>query len=253
MKVLVTGAAGMLGAAMTDALRHYDDYEVIATGRSDHGAASLAMDIGDWDGVMRTIEDNNPDLVMHLAAETDVDRCEREPDHAFAVNAFGTENVARACREYGAELVYISTANVFDGEKIEPYTEYDTPGSVNAYGRSKLANALFSLELAQRLDGSGVTSNVIHPGLVKTNIARTAPAVLRVAFELFGGVIAKTPAQGAATQVYVATNSVVDGVSGAYFEDCNPVTVSGDHHIFDESMAARLWATAEDMAEGYLL
>ena len=121
-----------------------------------------------------------------------------------------------------------------------------------AYGRSKLANALFSLELAKRLQGSGVTSNVIHPGLVKTNIARTAPAVIRVAFDLFGGVIAKSPEQGAATQVYVATNSIVDGMSGAYFEDCNPVTVSGDHHIFDEPMAARLWATAEDMAEGYL-
>jgi NAD(P)-dependent dehydrogenase (short-subunit alcohol dehydrogenase family) len=114
-----------------------------------------------------------------------------------------------------------------------------------AYGRSKLANALFSLELAKRLEGSGVTSNVIHPGLVKTNIARTAPAVIRVAFDLFGGV-------SAATQVYVATNSIVDGVNGAYFEDCNPVTVSGDHHIFDAPMAARLWATAEDMAEEYL-
>ena len=121
-----------------------------------------------------------------------------------------------------------------------------------AYGRSKLANALFSLELAKRLEGSGVTSNVIHPGLVKTNIARTAPAFVRVAFEMFGGVIAKTPAQGAATQIYVATNSIVDGVNGAYFEDCNPVTVSGDHHIFDEPMAARLWATADDMAQGYL-
>ncbi len=122
-----------------------------------------------------------------------------------------------------------------------------------AYGRSKLANALFSLELAKRLEGSSVTSNAIHPGLVKTNIARTAPAVLRIAFDLFGGVIARTLAEGAATQVYVATHAIVEGVTGAYFEDCNPVTVSGDHHIFDAPMAARLWATAEDMASGYLV
>jgi WW domain-containing oxidoreductase len=88
--------------------------------------------------------------------------------------------------------------------------------------------------------------------LVKTNIARTAPAFVRVAFDMFGGIIAKTPAQGAATQIYVATHPIVKGVNGAYFEDCNPVTVSGDHHIFDEPMAARLWATAEDMAQGYL-
>ena len=136
-----------------------------------------------------------------------------------------------------------------DFDNLRGEKEFDAE---EAYGRSKLANALFSLDLAKRLEGSGVTSNVIHPGLVKTSIARTAPALVRVAFDMFGGLIAKTPAQGAATQVYVATHSIVEGVNGAYFEDCNPVTVSGDHHIFDEPMAARLWATAEDMARGYL-
>ncbi len=122
-----------------------------------------------------------------------------------------------------------------------------------AYGRSKLANALFSLELAKRIDGSGVTSNVIHPGLVKTNIARSAPGFIRTAFDLFGSVIAKTPAQGAATQVYVATSPALEGVSGAYFEDCNPVRVSGDNHVFDAPMAARLWDVAEEMTGDYLL
>lgn len=122
-----------------------------------------------------------------------------------------------------------------------------------AYGRSKLANALFSLELAKRLEGSGVTSNVIHPGLVKTNIARTAPVFMRKAFDWFGGIIAKTPAQGAATQVYVATNTALQGVNGAYFEDCNAVSVSGEHHMFDEPMAKRLWQSAEHMTKGYLL
>jgi NAD(P)-dependent dehydrogenase (short-subunit alcohol dehydrogenase family) len=122
-----------------------------------------------------------------------------------------------------------------------------------AYGRSKLANALFSFELAERLAGTGITSNVVHPGLVKTNIARTAPALLRGAFDLFGGLIAKTPATGAATQVYVATSPALDGVSGAYFEDCNPVIVAGKHHMYDKAMQARLWTTAEQMAQGYLV
>ena len=122
-----------------------------------------------------------------------------------------------------------------------------------AYGRSKLANALFSLELATRLEGSSVTSNVIHPGLVKTNIVRTAPIVLRKAFDWFGHLIAKTVQEGAATQVYVATNPALKGVSGAYFEDCNAVTVGGDNHIFDKPMAERLWSAGEEMAQGYLL
>ena len=122
-----------------------------------------------------------------------------------------------------------------------------------AYGRSKLANALFSLELATRLEGSSVTSNVIHPGLVKTNIARTAPIALRKAFDWFGHLIAKTVEEGAATQVYVATNPTLKGVSGAYFEDCNAVTVGGDNYIFDKPMAERLWSAGEEMAQGYLL
>jgi NAD(P)-dependent dehydrogenase (short-subunit alcohol dehydrogenase family) len=121
-----------------------------------------------------------------------------------------------------------------------------------AYGRSKLANALFSLALAERLEGSGVTSNVVHPGLVQTNITRTAPTVVRRGFDYIGHLFAKTPAQGAATQVYVATSPSLQGVNGAYFEDCNPVVVSGDHHMFDEDMAAQLWSVALQITGDYL-
>jgi NAD(P)-dependent dehydrogenase (short-subunit alcohol dehydrogenase family) len=122
-----------------------------------------------------------------------------------------------------------------------------------AYGRSKLANALFSFELSRRLEGTPITSNVIHPGLVKTNIARTAPSLIKGAFNLFGGLIAKTPAQGAATQVFVATSPSLESVTGAYFEDCNPVIVSGQHHLYDTVMGETLWTTAETMAAGFLV
>jgi NAD(P)-dependent dehydrogenase (short-subunit alcohol dehydrogenase family) len=135
-----------------------------------------------------------------------------------------------------------------DFDNLRGEKEFD---SGEAYGRSKLANALFSLALAERLEGTGVTSNVVHPGLVVTDIARTAPAFLRLAFEWLGPLFAKTPAEGAATQVYVATNPLLDGVNGAYFEDCNPVTVSGDHHMFDGAMAQRLWSEAQSMTSGY--
>jgi NAD(P)-dependent dehydrogenase (short-subunit alcohol dehydrogenase family) len=122
-----------------------------------------------------------------------------------------------------------------------------------AYGRSKLANALFSLELSARLEGSSITSNALHPGLVQTNIARNAPVILRTAFDWFGGFISKTPAEGAATQVYVATNPDIKGVSGAFFEDCNAVTVSGNNHLFNKPMAERLWQISEEMSKGYLI
>ena len=122
-----------------------------------------------------------------------------------------------------------------------------------AYGRSKLANALFSLELSTRLKGSSITSNALHPGLVQTNIARNAPVILRTAFDWFGGLISKSIEEGAATQVYVATNPNLKEVSGAFFEDCNPVNVSGDHFLFDKAMAERLWTTSEKMIESYLI
>jgi len=121
-----------------------------------------------------------------------------------------------------------------------------------AYGRSKLANALFSLQLAKNLQGTNTTSNVIHPGLVLTNIARNAPAIIRKGFEWLGPLFAKTPDQGAATQVYVATHPNLSGVSGAYFEDCNPVIVAGDHHTVDEAMASKLRQVSVDMTQGFV-
>jgi len=133
----MTGAAGMLGVAVRAELAR-SNHTVTATGQS--GQEGLVpMDIRDWGQVRHCIREQQPEVVLHLAAETDVDRCEQQPDHAFATNALGTENLAWACREQDAILVYISTANVFDGEKPEPYTEYDRTGSINVYGRSKLA------------------------------------------------------------------------------------------------------------------
>ena len=131
-----------------------------------------------------------------------------------------------------------------DFDNLRGEKHYDASA---AYGRSKLANALFSLELARRLAGSTVTSNVIHPGLVTTNIARTSPWIVRTAFDLFGPLVAKSVEQGAATQCYVATSPALAGVSGAYFEDCNPVRVAGPNHMTDAPMAARLWTVAEAM------
>jgi len=137
MRVFITGAAGMLGTAVRTELTRLG-CEIVVTELKGSGDDLLPLDIRNWGEVRHVIGEYRPDVVLHLAAETDVDRCEREPDHAYATNSLGTENVAWACREQEAAMVYISTANVFDGEKQTPYTEYDQPGSINVYGRSKL-------------------------------------------------------------------------------------------------------------------
>jgi dTDP-4-dehydrorhamnose reductase len=91
-----------------------------------------------------------PDFVVHLAAETDVDLCEVDQSHASTTNAQGTKHVALACRASGIPMAYISTAGVFDGSKESPYTEDDVACPINAYGRSKLEGERFVQELLDR-------------------------------------------------------------------------------------------------------
>jgi len=138
MKILVTGAEGMLGSALCPELRRCG-HEVVPTDRQPLSADTLQLDICDHQAITRTFGAARPDWVIHLAAATDVDRCEQDPLEAYRVNAVGTEYLARACHASGSRLLYTSSAAVFDGEKHTPYVETDAPNPVNVYGRSKLA------------------------------------------------------------------------------------------------------------------
>ncbi len=88
-------------------------------------------------------DSNEPQIVVHTAAYTDVDGCESNVRDAYRVNAIGTRNIALACRKIGAAMLYISTDFVFDGSKTEPYLETDRPNPLNVYGFSKLAGEQF--------------------------------------------------------------------------------------------------------------
>ena len=136
-----------------------------------------------------------------------------------------------------------------DFDNLRGEGEYDAG---EAYGRSKLANALFSLKLSQMLDPAETTSNVIHPGFVQTNIGRNATGVVGFLYNRAANVIKKDLAAGAATQVYVATSPLLDGVSGAYFEDCNPVRINVPNHVFDAALAERLWSETLAMVGDYV-
>ncbi len=119
-----------------------------------------------------------------------------------------------------------------------------------AYGQTKLANALFSRELSRRCAGTPVSSNSVHPGMVATNLGRYISGKPRDPNEpLRKGF--KTADQGAATQVYVAVDPRLDGVSGYYFEDCNPVEPTGPH-MHDDALALKLWEVSEELVSSYL-
>ncbi len=151
MRVAVTGANGLLGGDAVALLagRH----EVLALGR---GPCRLPpgpyrwadADLGDGGSVEAALRDFGANAVLHAGAMTDVDACERDPEHAWRVNVGGTEQVARACRAVGARLVAVSTDYVFDGE-AGPYGEDDVPNPRGAYARTKRAGEEAALLLAK--------------------------------------------------------------------------------------------------------
>lgn len=95
------------------------------------------LDVREQALIVERSQEYRPDIIIHLAAETDLEVCESNPDNAWCQNYIGTQNACHACNLLDIPIVYISTAGVFDGEKSEPYTEFDSPNPINAYGLSK--------------------------------------------------------------------------------------------------------------------
>jgi len=112
-----------------------------------------------------------------------------------------------------------------------------------SYGQSKIANILFVKELARRFAGTQKTANAVHPGVIKTKLARNMNPVVAISLTLVGPLALKTIQQGAATEVYVATSPALANVSGQYFADCNVATPRADAN--DETLAKRLWEVSE--------
>ena len=135
MRVLVTGAAGMLGSKMITIVGV--DHEVFGTDIVE-SEGILLSDITDANNILALVQNLTPDVVIHCAAYTAVDDCEKFPNLAHAVNGQGTRNVALAAESVGAEVFYISTDYVFDGEKEGAYVEDDPTNPTSVYGRSKL-------------------------------------------------------------------------------------------------------------------
>jgi len=141
----VTGASGLLGSKLVDTLSK--GYEVVPT----HNMQalypnSIRMDIAERNDVFRVLCTIRPDMVVHSAAETNVDKCETEREWAWRLNATATRNIAEACIKIGAKLIYISTDYVFDGVK-GLYGEEDEANPVNYYGLTKLRGEQFVREL----------------------------------------------------------------------------------------------------------
>jgi dTDP-4-dehydrorhamnose reductase len=137
MKILVTGCGGMLGSAMYERLPGFG-HDVLATDLVADEPWLQQLDVRDERRVAAAIDRFRPDAVFHLAAITDLEWSESNPEATAETNAYSTGAIARLCADRGIFLVYISTAGVFDGDKPEPYDERDVPQPIMVYGQTKL-------------------------------------------------------------------------------------------------------------------
>ena len=148
-RVLVTGAGGQLGRYLVESLVRRGHQP---RGIGAHAGAGIdrVVDIGDHAAVQEAVSDFKPHVVIHAAAYTDVDGCERDPDRAMRVNADGSANVAQAAHATGAWVLAVSTDFVFPGDGGAPYAEDAAPSPVSMYGRSKLTGEEAVLAVDER-------------------------------------------------------------------------------------------------------
>ncbi|MFH1868527.1 MAG: dTDP-4-dehydrorhamnose reductase [Candidatus Omnitrophota bacterium] len=134
MKILVTGSEGMLGSAIIRSLESREIHTESADMRDRDNPVDIRKELSLSDFMKKV----NPDAVIHTAAFTDVDGCEKDPAKAHAINVEGTKNISLACLEIKCPMLYISTDYIFDGKSESPYKEEDEAIPLNVYGNSKL-------------------------------------------------------------------------------------------------------------------
>ena len=147
-KILVTGCNGQLGRAIR---KEYaaSDVEFINTDVVE-GEGVVSLDITDVDAVLKLVRAEKPDVIINCAAHTNVDKCEEQWDLAYKINAIGPRNLSIAATEVDAKMIHVSTDYVFEGNGTRPYTEFDAPNPVSAYGKTKLEGENFVKEFAKK-------------------------------------------------------------------------------------------------------
>lgn len=138
MKILITGGNGQLGTALKEVLVTEEIYSTDTDN----------MDITIPEQIDKVFAEFQPDFLIHGAALTNVDGCEENPELANKINATGTENLAKKCKETGCEMVYISTDYVFDGKFDEPIKEDEKTNPISVYGETKLGGEIATREIA---------------------------------------------------------------------------------------------------------
>jgi NAD(P)-dependent dehydrogenase (short-subunit alcohol dehydrogenase family) len=260
MRVLALRGAHVIGIARTQA-----NAEEACASIAGH-TTPLYLDLADWESVVRcadNIRAMNTPLdglitnagIMALPELELVNGVEKQ----FAVNHLGhfiLINQLRApvlAAPQGRFTLLSSVAhrraeNGIEFDNLDGSKHYDP---WNAYGVSKLANALCARELAAQISHTNATANSVHPGVIATNLVKNLPAWQRWGAKYLGWMFLKTVEQGAATTCYVATSPELVDVRGFYFSDCN-VDEGSTPFMQDDAMAAKLWQVSTELTRDYL-
>lgn len=142
MKIWVTGSNGQLGTAIKEVINPLE-VNLLNTDVEE-------LDITEIDEVLGYAEINRPDAIINCAAITDVTVCEENKELAYKVNALGARNLSIAARKIGAKIIQLSTDDVFDGLRSEPYCEFDDANPTTVYGRSKYAGENYVKEFTEK-------------------------------------------------------------------------------------------------------
>jgi NAD(P)-dependent dehydrogenase (short-subunit alcohol dehydrogenase family) len=256
MRVLALRGAHVIGAARTT------EKAERACNSVQGKTTPVVIELSDFTGIRHTataIRAMNAPIdmlicnagVMELPTLQQVNGIERQ----FAINHLGhfvlvTELIEQVKNAAQGRVVMLSSgsstrvapAEGIQFDNLSGERGYD-PGQ--AYGHSKLANVLFALELAQRLQGTSATANAVHPGVIMTNLGRHLPAWKLNTAKWLGKPFMKSIPQGAATTCYVATYPALSKTSGFFFKNCNPHRPGGQTE--NAEMASRLWQVSEEL------
>jgi len=163
MRVLITGGFGQLGFALYDALSRIDQYDIIRTGRTiPNGQEGITLDIQNQVYLKEVVHSTKPDIIINLAAMTNVDACEKYPELAGEINVAGLQHI---CDSFSGKIIQLSTDYVFNG-KCGPYTEEDQVCPISIYGKTKLASERILLE--NNANNLVVRGNVLYDDLPHT-------------------------------------------------------------------------------------
>ncbi len=179
-----TGLSGLVGSRFVELFQDKYEFENIDRNHPEH-----PVDITDYDQLLRVLSQSESPAVIHMAAFTDVNAAWKDKGNkeglCYRVNVLGTEHIAKACQETGKQLIHLSTAFVFDGEKQEPYTELDNPDPIEWYGQTKLE----AEEKIQVSDAAWTILRIDFPfrpdSFVKADIVRKTLSAIERGIPLF--------------------------------------------------------------------